>query len=85
MTITTMYEVVRTAPGDALVVHTGSRHSCRNERNRLERRSTATYTVRRLADCPVCGDQLPEAFRDRRIAHNGVVCGKASCEARAGE
>lgn len=36
------------------------------------------------AVCPVCGDPLPEASRDRRVAFGGlVVCGKASCEERA--
>ena len=31
--------------------------------------------------CPVCGDVLPEAHRDRRVCHDGtVVCGRATCE-----
>lgn len=36
------------------------------------------------ARCPVCGEPLPKAARDRRVSFSGVVvCGNAECESRA--
>lgn len=46
----------------------------------------ATTTKTSSERCPVCGEAMPEAKRDRRVASNGAtVCGKASCEERAAD